>query len=269
MSVASLDHSRIIADGSAKRIVVSGQSLLASRDSFALIAAASSCNAASGGVAGSSAVIAGGSSATAANVDVSITAAGAGGATAFKLCVRLGSGAADLFFDLATANAGDVTVVTPSGFVPGAVPVQGAALTGVLTLSGNGLDVADEVIFVATGTACTGTALAPAAGAPTAVFSAAVTPGTDHSYDVDTSGPATPGAYKMCVRPGNNAAPQQFGEVVGSPTLTVGLCLALAAVFLSSFFCVCACVCVCCVAEACGCAGHSGHHRCGPLQAGG
>lgn len=215
--VNEVEPKAMIADGSAKRLVVSGTEVDASRDSFILVEGTATCTAETSSIGGSSvSVVVGDSSASEIALDVSVNGGTIGGSS-FKLCARHGDETEYLFFEL--SGDGDVTVMDVSSVLPTVVPVQaGGALDEVFTLDGIGLSGDVVVTFVAVGEVCSGTSVTSPANAPTATFNAMS--GTQAVYDLDTSS-ADAGTYAVCVRPDN--VDTWYGSA-GGVSVTVGEC---------------------------------------------
>ena len=218
-SATGVAPSFVVADGTAKRVVVSGAQLDRTRDSLRVIARAGSC--ASGAAVGTAVVDGAGATGASLDVDVSISAAAAGGASAFKLCIRYGSDASDRFYEFETANAGDLNVVAAASVAPTAVPVQPAVMSALLTLTGTGLSAGDTLVFADVGETCTGTVAPTVTGTPPTLAENTVTADTEITFDVTTT-TASPGDFKLCLLPAG--AGSEYGELAGVPTITVGLC---------------------------------------------
>ena len=215
-----VDHSRLVADGTAKRVVVSGSSLVKSRDSFHVVARATACGGSSA-LAGTTAVVdssGAGSEGSELEVDVSLNA---GTAADLKLCVRYGSGAADAWFEFNPNNGGDLTAVAVTGFTADVLPVLPGVVSNVLTISGQSLDPSDVFVVVASATTCQGTTVAPASGASLGHSSGAA--GADQVFNAVTSAvdASLAATYKLCMQPGG-AAPAQFGEVNAGAAVLFG-----------------------------------------------
>ena len=212
----------MVADGLLKRVVVQGASLDPSRDTFHIVARATACFGSSAFVGSSAVVNPSGPSGTSLEVDVSLTAAAAGAATEFKLCAKFSTTADPAFlrYQFSTPAGGDIDFITVQDVSPRILPAFASPLIGVLTISGNGLDPADLLVFVSQSTTCSGTSVAIPAGAP--VASHASSGAGSEVYTVSTAGTSA-GTFKLCTKPrGNSLSVEQFGELVGSPIITIG-----------------------------------------------
>ena len=224
-SAVGLDHSVIVADGTPKAVVVSGSQLDKSRDVLRVILRSESCGTASS-ITGSIVTVDSsvtGATGTSLDISVSIPASSVVGVTNLKLCIKYGAtlDPASRWYGFDSAAGGDLVASTVNVPLPMVLPIQPSTLPAVFTVRGDALASTDVIQAVAVATPCSGTAIGVVAGAP--LFSHVSSAAGEEVYTVDTTS-STPGNYKLCVRPRGTTNPsQQFGELVGSPVMTIGL----------------------------------------------
>ena len=239
-----MDHQRIVADGSAKIVMVSGSGLSKSRDSFQVVDRATGCSGSSA-VAGSSAVVDSSSGASEnGQLRVQVTL-DVGTAEEVKLCVRYGGGAADEWYGFEPSTGGDLVAVSVSGFTADVVPVLPDLLSAAITLSGQQLSPLDTVVVVSSVTPCSGCFMESVDGI--SVYHSSGVLGGPQSFSVQTTGfdASVATVLKLCIRPGVGEA--QFGEVAGSQALSLGgfsrcVLFSLALMFGALIASFCACI---------------------------